>query len=58
MSATVAGTRRRVRRNRISEADAIAVAVVAGVAGVVAVLAGVAPTAWAPADVVDRKSVV
>jgi hypothetical protein len=51
MSAT-GPTRRRVRRNRISERDAVIVGVVAVAAGVAAALAGAEPAAWPVADAI------
>ncbi|MGA9276237.1 MAG: hypothetical protein WBV89_04750, partial [Ilumatobacter sp.] len=53
MTATTRLTsRRRIRRNRISGTDAIAVGVVAAITGIAAAFAGTHPTAWGPSDVI------
>ena len=54
MTATASRSRatQRVRRNRITERDSIAVAVIAVAAAVGGAVAGAHPTAWRPADVV------
>src|SRR6478735_12002674 len=54
MTATVSRTRpsHRVRRNRVTDRDSTAVAVIALLAAVGGATAGAHPTAWRPADVV------